>query len=586
MNCIVSRSTYRFILFLSGFFVLSFLQAQPQKEQYISEKGIALTSENKRKFDYYFYDALNAKALGKFDEAFDYLQHCFALDSTNANVLIELGTFYNVLQEKNKALDFYQKAVKYDRPNYYYNMMLAGLSKEMGQKQTVIDIYTFLLKQYPEKVELNYELANAYADNGDLQKAIDALNELEKNMGISEAITLSKFRLYSMLDKKDRALKEIQLIIDKNPDDPRYLLLMGDIYLQDNKQAKALQYYEQAKKIDPELPALTLSMVNYYERTNNKAAAEGELQKAITSSKLDVETKIQLLTRYLAILQQNKQDIKNANSLFQTLFDQHPNNTQLNLIYGNVLLLQENKKDALKQFEIYTKANPKDPAGYEQILRLALPDSLDKVMEITEKAMEALPQEPQFYFYNGGAKLQQGKYKEALPIFERGLKNAVFENPLVESDFYGQLGDIQHALGNDKAAFENYEKALKLNPQNLPVLNNYSYYLSLQRKELDKAERMSGITVKAEPTNATYLDTYGWILFEQGAYTMAKIYIEKAVEYGKEQPSAEVYEHYGDVLFKTGDKEKAVEQWKRAKELKSDSKTLDKKIKTGEYIEK
>ncbi|MBP7180035.1 MAG: tetratricopeptide repeat protein, partial [Dysgonomonadaceae bacterium] len=133
--------------------------------------------------------------------------------------------------------------------------------------------------------------------------------------------------------------------------------------------------------------------------------------------------------------------------------------------------------------------------------------------------------------------------------------------------------------------FESYEKSLKLNPQNLPVLNNYSYYLSLEKRDLDKAEQMSSITVKAEPTNPTYLDTYAWILYEQGAYTMAKIYIENAVKYSENEPSAEILEHYGDILFKTGEPEKALEQWKKAKELGSDSKTLDEKIRTGKLVE-
>jgi len=92
---------------------------------------------------------------------------------------------------------------------------------------------------------------------------------------------------------------------------------------------------------------------------------------------------------------------------------------------------------------------------------------------------------------------------------------------------------------------------------------------------------MSGITIKAEPMNPTFLDTYGWILYEQGSYLMAKIYIEKAIEYSKDNPSADIFEHYGDVLYKTGEKEKALEQWKKAKELGSDSDTLDKKIQTG-----
>lgn len=549
-------------------------------------EGLILDETSRRKFDYFFYEAVNAKTLGKYAESFDLLQHCYSMDSTNASVLIELGAYYSSLEEKNKALDFFRRAVKQDPANYYYNMILAGLSKELDLKKEVIEIYNYLLKTYPEKVELYFELANVYGDNGELDKAIQSLDSLQKYTGVSDAITLNKFRLYNMMDKKDRAFEEIQSVIDKNPDNIRYKLLMGDLYLQDNQADKALDYYQQAKQIAPDEPSLILSMVNYYEKTNNKPAAVEELQKAITSSKMEVETKLQLLARYITLLRQSQQDIKTANPLFQSMFEQHPNNTRINMMYGDVLLLQEDKKGAMEQFEIYTKDNPADPAGYEQMLRIVLPDTLalEKVVEITLTGIEHIPTAPQFYFYLGLAKFQQKKYGEALSIYEQGLTNAEFQSPVIESDFYGQIGDIHHFLKNNNIAFENYEKALKLNPQNLPVLNNYSYYLSLERKSLDKAEQMSGITIKAEPTNPTYLDTYGWILFEQGAYTMAKIYIEKAIEYGKEDLTAEVLEHYGDVLAVTGEKEKAVEQWKKAKELGSGSKTLNKKIKRKEYI--
>lgn len=535
----------------------------------------------KRKFDYYFYEALNSKVLGKYDEAIDYFLHCYSIDSTNANVLVELGTFYNALQEKDKALDFYRKAVNYDKTNYYYNMMLAGLSKELELNQEVVDIYEGLLELNPGKPELLFEIANAYADNGELEKAINQLDELEKSMGVSEALAINKFRLYSMLDNKEKAYEEIQQIIDKNPGDIRYLILMGDLYADDNQLDKAKGYYDQAKLIDPDYPALILSFVNYYEKTGSSDAAQTEIQKAITSSSMEVDTKIQLLTRYLSVLQQNKKDIKEANPLFQSLFEQHPNNTQLNLIYGNVLYLQGEKKGAIDQFQIFINGNPDNPAGYEQILRVALPEEdFDKVKEVTTEALKHLPGEPQFYFYLGAVNFQQGNYKEALKVFEVGLDSANFNNPILESDFYGQIGDINYHLENKEVAFDSYEKALKLNPQNLPVLNNYSYYLSLEKRNLDKAEQMSGITVKLEPLNPTYLDTYGWILYEQGSYIMAKIYIEKAIEYG-EEPSAEVYEHYGDVLFMTGEQEKAVEQWKKARELGGDSRALKRKIRRG-----
>ncbi len=550
------------------------------------EEGSIPDETARRKFDYFFYEAVNAKTLGKYAESFDLFQHCYSMDSTNASVLIELGAYYSSLEEKNKALDFFRKAVKQDPANYYYNMILAGLSKELDLKEEVLEIYNYLLKTYPEKVELYFELANVYGDNGELDKAIQSLDSLQKYTGVSDAITLNKFRLYNMMDKKERAFEEIQSVIEKNPDNIRYKLLMGDLYLQDNQADKALDYYRQAKQIDPDEPSLILSMVNYYEKTNNKTAAVEELQKAITSSKMEVETKLQLLARYITLLRQSQQDIKTANPFFQSMFEQHPNNTRINMMYGDVLLLQEDKKGAMEQFEIYTRDNPADPAGYEQMLRIVLPDTLalDKVVEIALAGIKHVPTAPQFYFYLGLAKFQQKKYREALSIYEQGLANAEFQSPVIESDFYGQIGDIHHFLKNNDTAFENYEKALKLNPQNLPVLNNYSYYLSLERRNLDKAEQMSGITIKAEPTNPTYLDTYGWILFEQGAYTMAKIYIEKAIEYGKDDLSAEVLEHYGDVLAVTGEKEKAVEQWKKAKELGRGSKTLNRKIKRKEYL--
>ena len=144
------------------------------------KKGLHLDDESSRKFDYYFYGAMNAKALGEYDQAIDLLHHCYALDSTNANVLVELGTFYNVLQEKNRALDFFRRSVSYDPDNYYYNMMLAGLSKELGMKQEPIDIYQHLSHLYPDKLDVRFELANAFADAGEFKEAINTLDELDR----------------------------------------------------------------------------------------------------------------------------------------------------------------------------------------------------------------------------------------------------------------------------------------------------------------------------------------------------------------------------------------------------------------------
>lgn len=544
-----------------------------------------IDSDNQRKFDYYFYDALSAKAQGNYAEAFDLFQHCYALDSTKANVLSELSGFYNVLQENSKAAVFLEKALEKDPHNYYYNMMMGSFYRDLDQKQEAIDIYNRMLEEYPENIDVYMALAEAYNDNGDLEKAIEVLDGLEQVVGVRESITINKFRLYSMLNRKDEAFDEIESIVDKNPDNIDYTLMLGNLYMQDNQLEKALEQYRKVEVVDANYPALVLSMVNYYEKSGKPDMALEEIKGALINPMFEIDIKLQLLTRYITMLQSNKTDTTIANPLFGTLFDQHPNNAQLNFLYGSVLMLQENETEAMEQFEIYALAEPENPAGWENMLRIALPDSLEKVIWITENALKHIPDAYQFYFYLGGAKYQLEQYEEALVVFEDGLEIMEDANPLVKSDFYAQIGDLNYHLGEKRLAYKKYEEALKLNPQNLGVLNNYSYFLSLDDESLDKAEQMSSITVKAEPTNPTYLDTYGWVLFRQGAYTMAKIYIENAVKYSQDEPSAEVLEHYGDILYKTGEEEKALEQWKKAKEIGSESTTLEKKIKTKKYSE-
>ena len=555
-----------------------FVSAQDNSEWIID-------NDNQRKFNYYFYDALSAKAQGNYAEAFDLFQHCHALDSTNANVLSELSGFYNVLQEKSKAATFLEKAIEKDPDNFYYNMMLGSFYRDLDQKEDAIDIYNKILETNHDNIDVYMALAEAYNDNGDLEKAIETLDELEQVVGVRESITINKFRLYSMLSRKEEAFEEIESIIKKNPGNLSYILLLGDLYMQDNQMGKSLEQYSKVEAVDPNFPALVLSMVNYYEKNGKPDLALEEIKGALVSPMFEIDVKLQLLTRYISMLQSNQTDTTIANPLFNTLFEQHPNNSQLNFLYGSVLMLQENETEAMKQFEIYAKAEPTNPAGWENMLRIALPDSLEKVIWITENALKHIPDAYQFYFYLGGAKYQLEQYEEALIVFEQGLEVMEDGNPLVKSDFYAQIGDLNYHLGNKIVAYKNYEEALKLNPQNLGVLNNYSYFLSLDDESLDRAEQMSSITVKAEPTNATYLDTYGWVLFRQGAYTMSKIYIENAVKYSEDEPSAEVLEHYGDVLYKTGNKDEALEQWKKAKELGSDSTTLDKKIKLKKYTE-
>jgi tetratricopeptide (TPR) repeat protein len=181
------------------------------------------------------------------------------------------------------------------------------------------------------------------------------------------------------------------------------------------------------------------------------------------------------------------------------------------------------------------------------------------------------------------AHYQEGRYQEALDAYGKGLAVIPPENASLKSDFYGQTGDIYYQMGQLDKTFEAYDEALKYNENNVVVLNNYAYFLSLSNKDLEKAERMSAITIKQEPDNSTYLDTYAWIFFKQGNYTLAKFYMESALEKDKTK-SPELTDHYGDILYMSGEKEKAVEQWEKAKEMGKEDDALNRKIKEKKYI--
>ncbi|SEF85018.1 tetratricopeptide repeat protein [Parabacteroides chinchillae] len=550
-----------------------------------SSVAVKISDADRRKFDYFFYEGLNLKNAGKFDAAYDAFYHCLELDSTAAPVLYELSSFYVQLDRPNKAVEMLKRAVANSTDNYTYKIALASVTRNLGMYGEAAEEYEELIKEYPDKAELYYYLADAYTQSGDIGKAIDAYDSLESIIGMNEALSMQKYKLYNQLEKQDEAFREVEKLADKYPMEARYQIILGDLHLEKKEMEKALAYYQKAHEVDPLNPYYIVSMANYYEATDNKTAAEEQIRTALVNEKLDVETKVNILSRYILKLQQTKQGTESANQLFQTLLEQHPEDIDLKLMYGGLLLAQGKNEEAKFQFQLVTEMEPDNAGAWQQLLNLALKsEDIPEVMRICNKCIELFPQSPEYYFYLGIAYYQQGKYQEALNAYYTGLNIIPKENLPLKSDFYGQIGDIYYQMKKMDQAYKAYDEALKYNENNVVVLNNYSYFLSLEKKDLKKAERMSALCIKLEPDNATYLDTYAWIFFVQGNYTLAKIYIESALEKDKTK-SAELVDHYGDILFMNGDKEKAIEQWKKAKEMGKKTKILDRKIAEGIYIE-
>lgn len=548
-------------------------------------KPVQQDNAQQRKLDYFFYEGVKLKNAGKFDAAFDLFSHCLEIDSTASPVLYELSSFYVEMNKPEKAVGLLQRAVNYAPDNFTYRMALASVSRGLGMFSDASAEYQTLIDKFPDKTDLNYYLAESLTQEGEISKAIEAYDALENSVEMNEAISIQKYKLYNTLNEPEKAMKEIQKLADKYPMEARYQIVMGDLYLEKNDTDKALLCYNKAHEIDPSNPYYIVSMANYYEIVGDKEAAETQIRSALVNNDLDVDTKVNILSRYVVRLQQNKQDIEGANTLFKTLLEQHPEETELKLMYGSLLAMQDKTEEARFQFQLVTEMEPDNAGAWQQLLNLSLKaDNMEEVKRICLKCQELFPNAPEYYFYLGIAHYQLKEYDKALETYQAGIRIIDKENTSQLSDFYGQIGDIYYQQKNLTKAYEAYEEALKYNDKNIVVLNNYSYFLTLDKKDLKKAERMSAQCIKLQPDNSTYLDTYAWVFFTQGNYTLAKIYIENAISKDSTN-SSELADHYGDILYMNGEKEKALEQWKKAKELGKQSETLDRKIAEQIYIE-
>ena len=557
-----------------------------QSPDMLKEETDYLSANDRRKFDYFYLEGTRLAQKGEIDAAFDMLRQAAAVDTMSASVKYALASYYLQLNKAQIAYDMIKDAARIDKDNYWYGMMLANLAQNLGDNEQAEKAYQALIANNPQKPELNYMLAETYAQKGEYQKAIDSYEKMEQSMGIMEPITLQKVKLYKALKNDEKAYAEVEKLIKAYPQEIGYLILLGDIYLNDNKDDKALEMYDRAEKMEPDNGYLLVSKANYYNRKGDKEKYLDEIRKALSNKKIDVETKVKILTDYLSDLLQKKENLGQAYQLFSELVDMHPQEESIYSLYAEFLLSQKKYKEAGEQLQVAVDLAPNNKQYWLQLMGVNMQlGELDEVITVGEKALTYIPDAAEIYMYMGSGYAMQKDYDKAIDILKRGISHLDENNNALVSDYYGQLGDSYYLSGDKDKAFEAFENALLHNPKNTGVLNNYSYFLALDKRDLSKAERMSGDVIKIEPDNPTFLDTYAWVFFQQGNYTLAKIYLQNALNKGGDK-SADLLEHYGDVLFMLGEVDEALQYWEKAKDAGSESEVLPRKIKDKKYYEK
>lgn len=576
---------YLYILSLS---LLVFIGCSPSKET-PKVKPKAATANNQSlddlsdkelmKFKFLFHNASKERLLGNYSKAAAGFMQCIQVAPGESTPYYELAHIYELSSEYGLALEYSEKAIKIDPDNYWYRVLYAHSLQRNGNLNGAIKQYQILIEKDGGNPDLYFDLGGMQLYAEKYKDAIETFNTLENIVGITEELSVQKEKIYIKLGDVDKAAEEIKKLITAFPDELRYQGMLADLYVANNMEEKALEIYQNILKIDPNNPYANLSLHDYYKKLNKDEEAFESLKKAFASEALDIDTKMKILLSYYAATETSNDLKSDAFELNKILINTHPKDAKSYTIYAD--FLYRDKKLAAAQ-KNYLKAIERDSSKFAiwsqlMFIESELQDN-DALLRDSKAALELFPNQPIFYFFYGAVNIQKKNYSEAVEYLNIG-KDYVIDNPVLLAQFYANLGDSYNNLKQYEKSDNAYEEALKIDPKNIYVLNNYSYYLSLRGEKLDRAEELSALCNELEPDQFNYQDTYAWILYKQGKYVQAKEWLEKALENGGSK-STVIMEHLGDVYAKLNNITKALEYWTKAKELDQgdSSEFLDKKI--------
>jgi len=575
------------ILFLCFFSVQSFAQWKsyyPESKTNKKEVEKENKEKNKHMFDSHFFTALKAKSLKDFDVALKHFEKCIKLDDKNAIPFYEAALINARNGSYDLATEQIKIAVKLDSKNRWYAFSYAEILFSNQDFTNSAIQYKKLITLEPGNEELYFMLADTYIYANDFRKAIGVYDDLEKYKGVDKMLCMQKHKLYREINDMKGAIKELESILNSFPEDIEAMEILSELYLLNDEKESAFFLFKKIAIIAPNNGRVHLTLADYYRENGNNESSFEELKLAFKSSKLNIDTKVRIIVSYYQLLAINKEIKEQAYVLSELMIKAHPQDLKARAVYADILYTDNKFQEAKEQYLLVLEKDKDKNQVWSQVLFIQAEQSDFKgMLSTSNEALEYFPVDPLFYYFNGVSNKWFKNNENAISSLEMGVEFIVDnENLLLE--FYSSLADVYHATKQHKLSDEYYEKALDIDPNNVLILNNYAYYLSVRKKNLEKAKEMSFLCNDLEKDNGTYQDTYAWILYELKDYESAKEWMLKSLENGSDK-SAVVVEHYGDILFQLGDINNAINQWKIAKELGEGSKKLDQKIADSKLYE-
>ena len=535
--------------------------------------GTTVSAQNVRpesKYENMLIQAVEKYNSHDLDGAQTILKEILAGDEKNDAAWYYLGLASLGKGEIEAGEECFRKAVANDGGNFWYRYRLARIYSMTGRPELAISLYEGLLDDFPRKSELYLDLVDLYASQKEYEKALDTMGNIEKVFGINESIVTFKYNILRALGREDEAFQTLQ-DFSKDFSSPHILTILGDHEMEEYRDSTALAYYSEALDLVPEYAPALLGKAEVQRITRRYDEYFGTVSKLMDVDDIPVIGKTDYL---MAVIQRSdpkfiRSHVHQLDSVMNKLVENHAADSTALQTAGSYYYSTSRNDKAKEMFRSNMTLYPESfPAAATYVEFLMYAGDWKDLSEEGRKAFEKFPKETSFLEMASMGDYYLGDYQKVLDICQQVIEVAPNDSSATLRA-WSTMGDMYQDMGDYKKAYKAYDKALKINPDYVYVLNNYAYHLSMEGKKLKKAYAMSRKTIDAEPDNSTYLDTYAWILYLMGRPEEAKPIFKHAMLYGgKDSPV--ILDHYAEVLYALKEYDMAFVYWNLAKQKKVD----------------
>lgn len=447
--------------------------------------------------------------------------------NTNFNQVYKAkSVLYFLTKNYKEGLVEAQKSYELSKGDAYSNYLIwLNESKDNSLLDKALTYNSYFLPALISK-------SNIEKNNENYEAAANILNKINSFTPKQQMIDLLLADIYFSQNKDDKALKEYEAILDKDPFNYKANLGLGRIYQNKDENEKAINYYNKALKINP-----NSSEAHFY--TALIKHSEGKADEAIDEYNYSISIEPQNAKYYSGLGQLYFQLGK-----FQEAETQYKKSIEINpdMAYAYVNLGL-----------VYNKLSRKDEA-----------------IDYIKQAINIKP-DYSYAFYNLGIIYQENnENNSALENYKKAL---IIDNK--NSLAYNKIGEIYVLSNNDKEAINNFSKAIELEP------NFTLAYINLAKLQVSQKKYKDGISafktaLKLKPKNKplrleaskAYFD-YGVELFNKKNFNES---IKQFSESIKLKPDNDIpYIYLGKSYFNLSNYKNALSEFKKAQFIKNDN---------------